>query len=182
MLTVAGFHGASGFSRTRTVPSTSITTTRIVSPVFYALGKSRVPVAMSAVSVGVNLVLSLLLVRTLGFVGLALATSMAALANATLCMFLLGTHLGGIGGQRLAAALAKVALASLGMSAGGRREPIAVRVRVRRQRGFTGGRISGFTIGAGLVALAIAGRLLRIDEFAALGVQVRRRVRMLLAR
>ena len=75
-------------------------TTRIISPVFYALGRSRVPVVLSGVSVGVNLVLSLVLVRALGFVGLALATSMAALTNATLCLFLLRMQLGGIAERR----------------------------------------------------------------------------------
>jgi putative peptidoglycan lipid II flippase len=155
-------------------------TVRIVSPVFYALGRNRIPVTLSAVSVGANLVLSVLLVRTLGFVGLALATSMAALANATLCLILLRTQLGGIGGQRLATASAKVVLASLGMSA------VVVAVNRSLYAFASGGNavsqaaVLGVTIGAGLVALATAGRLLRIDEFATLGVQLRRRVRMLL--
>jgi putative peptidoglycan lipid II flippase len=157
-------------------------TTRIVSPVFYALGRSRVPVALSAVSVGVNLVLSMVLVRILGFVGLALATSIAALTHATLCLFLLRGQLGGIGGQRLASALAKVTLASLGMSA-------VVLAMNRSLYAFASGgnaisqaAVLVATIGAGVVALATAGRLLQIEEFATLGVQVQRRVRMLLAR
>jgi putative peptidoglycan lipid II flippase len=157
-------------------------TTRIVSPVFYALGRSRVPVALSAVSVGVNLVLSVLLVRAFGFVGLAMATSMAALANATLCLFLLRSQLGGIGGRRLAAAFVKVALASLGMSA------VVVAVNRSLYTFVSGGSaisqaaVLGVTIGVGLLALAITGRLLRIDELATLVVQLRRRVRMLLDR
>ena len=68
-------------------------TTRILSPVFYALGRSRVPVTLSAVSVVVNLVLSVLLVRWTGFAGLALATSTAAIVNAALCLVVLRAHL-----------------------------------------------------------------------------------------
>ena len=87
-------------------------TTRIASPVFYALGRSRVPVALS-VCLGrpSNLVLSLILVRTMGFRGLALATSMAALVNGdALRSLLLRAQLDGIGGQRwLTVSLAKVA-------------------------------------------------------------------------
>ena len=157
-------------------------TTRIISPVFYALGRSRVPVALSAVSVGVNLVLSVVLVRTLGFVGLALATSIAALTNATLCLFLLRMQLGGIGGQRLAVALAKVALASLAMSS------VVLSVN-RLLYGFASGghtisqaAVLAVTIGAGIATLAIAGRVLQIGEFATLGAEVQRRVRMLLDR
>jgi putative peptidoglycan lipid II flippase len=157
-------------------------TTRIISPVFYALGRSRVPVVLSGVSVGVNLVLSLVLVRALGFVGLALATSMAELTNATLCLFLLRMQLGGIGGRQLATALTKVALASFGMSA------VVVGVsRLLYAFASAGNTISqaavlAATIGAALAALLIAGRVLEIDEFATVGAEVRRRVRMLLGR
>ena len=55
---------------------------RIASPVFYALGRSRTPVTVSIVSVLLNAGLNLGLVRLLGYRGLALGTSLAALANA----------------------------------------------------------------------------------------------------
>jgi putative peptidoglycan lipid II flippase len=156
-------------------------TTRIASPVFYALGRSRVPVVLSAVSVTVNLVLSLIFVRELGFRGLALATSLAALVNATLCLLLLRSHLDGIAGGPLATAFTKVAVASAAMSG-------AVIGVNRALHGVVSG---GGTlvqaasllaaITAGLVALAVAARLLRIDEFGTLTTEARSRFRQLLA-
>ena len=55
---------------------------RIASPTFYALGDSRTPVQISIASVAVNAVLNVVLVRVLGYRGLALGTSIAALVNA----------------------------------------------------------------------------------------------------
>jgi putative peptidoglycan lipid II flippase len=157
-------------------------TTRIISPVFYALGRSRVPVALSVVSVTVNLVLSLMLVRVMGFRGLALATSVAALVNATLCVWLLRAELGGIGGQRLAVTFAKVSMSAAAMSA-------AVFWVNRSLHGATStaGALSQTaallaTIVAGLAALALTARVLGIDEFDTLYREVRRRARGLIAR
>ena len=58
---------------------------RIVSPTFYALRQSRVPVAVSIATIVVNVLLSLALVASIGFRGLALATSLAALSNGGCC-------------------------------------------------------------------------------------------------
>jgi putative peptidoglycan lipid II flippase len=157
-------------------------TTRIISPVFYALGKSRIPVTLTVVSVAVNLTLSAVLVRTMGFVGLALATSVAALTNASLCLFLLRVQLDGIDGGRLAAAFVKVALSSVAMSA-------AVLIVNRSVSMYLGnGNIVSQTaalvtsIGLGLAALAIVARVLKIEEFAMLWSKLRSRVQKLLAR
>ena len=62
---------------------------RIASPVFYALGENRTPVKVSIATVVVNAVLNVILVRMIGYRGLALGTSIAALFNATLLMVLL---------------------------------------------------------------------------------------------
>ena len=67
-------------SSTRSVCSHSVV--RIVSPIFYALGRSRTPVTVSVMTVLVNAGLNVMLVRVLGFRGLALGTSIAALFNA----------------------------------------------------------------------------------------------------
>ncbi len=65
---------------------------RIASPVFYALRRSRVAVILSTVTIVVNLALSLILVRWIGFRGLALATSLAAIVNGGLSLVLLRRH------------------------------------------------------------------------------------------
>jgi putative peptidoglycan lipid II flippase len=85
---------------------------RITSPVFYALGQSRTPVAVSVATVLLNAALNLALVRVMGYRGLALGTSIAALFNATLLMFLLNRRLDGIEGLRGAGAMARIVVAS----------------------------------------------------------------------
>jgi putative peptidoglycan lipid II flippase len=157
-------------------------TTRIASPVFYALGRSRVPVALSMVSVTVNLALSLVLVRVMGFGGLALATSAAALVNATLCLVLLRGQLDGIGGRHLAATLAKVALASAAMTVA----VIVVNRSLAPQVASAGSLAQGAAllaaVAAGLVSLALGARVLRIGEFESLAGEMRSRMQKLSGR
>ena len=85
---------------------------RITSPVFYALGQSRTPVAVSVATVILNAALNLALVQVMGYRGLALGTSLAALFNGTLLMFLLNRRLDGIEGARVAGAMARIVVAS----------------------------------------------------------------------
>ena len=54
---------------------------RVLAQVFYSLGDTRTPVITSAFAVAVNITLNLLVVRSLGFRGLALATSLSAFVN-----------------------------------------------------------------------------------------------------
>jgi len=75
--------------------------TRIVSPIFYALRQSQIAVAASLAAIAVNVVLSVSLAGSMGFRGLALATSIAALASGGLLVLLLRRRLQGIEGRRL---------------------------------------------------------------------------------
>jgi putative peptidoglycan lipid II flippase len=84
---------------------------RIISPTFYALQRSRVPVMVSAASVLVNVVLNLALVRVMGYRGLALGTSITAVLNATVQLVLLRRELSGLEGSRIAASFARTLLA-----------------------------------------------------------------------
>ncbi len=137
---------------------------RIASPVFYALGQHRVPVAVSTASVGVNVLASLLLVNVMGVRGLALGTSIAALAHGLSAVWLLRRRLQGIGGVRMIWTLGKVALASTVMA--------AVVVAVDRWSALLapGGSVVaqtarlGIAIGAGVAALVLSARLLKIEE------------------
>jgi len=90
---------------------------RIVSPTFYALGQNRTPVAVSVATVVVNVVVSVTLARMLGYRGLALGTSIAALFNAIVLLVLLHRRLGGLNGRRLLGSLTRIAIASLAMGA-----------------------------------------------------------------
>src|SRR5436190_8837632 len=72
---------------------------KLISPSFYALGTSRIPVMASAASVIVNIALNLVLIRIMGHRGLALGTAIAALVNGGLLFALLGRRLGGLDGR-----------------------------------------------------------------------------------
>ena len=90
---------------------------RIISPTFYALQRSRIPVMVSAGSVLVNIALNLALVRVMGYRGLALGTSITAILNATVQLFLLRRELSGLEGKRIASSLMRVLVSAAAMGA-----------------------------------------------------------------
>ena len=90
---------------------------RIASPVFYALGRNRIPVIVSVATVLVNAGLNYWLVQVMGYRGLALGTSVAALFNAGTLLYLLRKHLDGLNGGRVLASLSRIVVASLVMGA-----------------------------------------------------------------
>lgn len=90
---------------------------RIASPTFYALGKNRTPVIVSMVTVVVNATLNIMLVREMGYVGLALGTSIAAIFNAAVLLVLLHRNLHGLNEARILASLARIVAASVAMGA-----------------------------------------------------------------
>lgn len=140
-------------------------TARIASPTFYALRLSRIPVAVSISTITANVVLSLLLVRVMGFRGLALGTALAALADGALLMFLLRRHLNGIDGARLAVTFVKVTVAAVVMAiVASATEHVATAALPGASFGAQATRLA-FEIGLGLAALAVAAKLLRIREF-----------------
>jgi len=138
---------------------------RIVSPIFYALGRNRTPVIVSAVSVLVNATLNVALVRVLGFRGLALGTSIAAIFNATVLFVVLRRHLHGIHGGRIADAFARIAVAAGAMGV------VAALLNRALEAQWPGAGLViqvirlALTIGLSLIVLGAASWLLRIREF-----------------
>jgi putative peptidoglycan lipid II flippase len=150
---------------------------KIAAPAFYSLGNSRTPAIVSVLSMVVNIALNLVLVRLLGFRGLALGTALAALFNATTLLCLLRARLGGLDGGRLGVAVVKIAAASAVMSAAawGAHAWLAslwpgAPFLVRAAQLFS-------SIGIALVALAAAAVALRIKEFSDAVQLVTRRIR-----
>jgi putative peptidoglycan lipid II flippase len=149
---------------------------RLAVPAFYALHDSRTPVAVSMMTVLLNVVLNVILVRAIGYAGLALGTAFAALFNASLLLWLLRSRLGGIDGRRIASALAKILAASslMGLvawhadttlaSAWPSEALVARTLRV------------GTDICIALVALGLAARLLRVRELSDALALVRARI------
>ena len=138
---------------------------RIASPTFYAIGENRTPVKVSVATVLVNAGLNIVLVRVMGFRGLALGTSIAALFNAALLIILLRRKLEGIEGPRVFASFLRILVASAGMGAA------AAGVDVALGAWLPGTslvlqiiRLSA-AIGVALAVLAAGAHLLRIKEF-----------------
>jgi len=137
---------------------------KIASPSFYALRDTRTPVATSIMSVLLNVVLNLALVRVLGYRGLALGTALAALANAGVLLWLLRRRLGGIDGGRVLLAAVKIALASLAMAMAAHWGHAAIAARL--PAGFAGRALAlALAIGLAMAVLALAARVLRLEEF-----------------
>ena len=66
---------------------TAYSAVKVLVPACYALGNTRVPVLSSLLAVGVTIVLNLMMVKSLGYWGLALGTSIAAILNALYLLF-----------------------------------------------------------------------------------------------
>jgi putative peptidoglycan lipid II flippase len=138
---------------------------KLISPSFYALGSSRIPVMASAASVIVNVSLNLMLVRTMGHRGLALGTAIAALVNGGVLFVLLSKRLGGLDGRRVSTATWKIALASLAMAAAARGTERWLHVPLPGDAVIIqAARVFG-AIAAGLIVLALSAQLLRMREF-----------------
>jgi putative peptidoglycan lipid II flippase len=138
---------------------------KLISPVFYAMGNSRIPLAASGISVMCNIALNLLLVRSLGHRGLALGTALAALVNAAILFWLLRVRLAGVDGTRLLTAVSKISLASLLMAAAAYETERLLHIpfggtamTMQALRVFA-------AIGTGMAVLALSAHLLRIEEF-----------------
>lgn len=138
---------------------------RLAVPSFYALGTSLTPAFVSVGSVLLNVVLNLILVRILGYQGLALGTSVAALTSAVVLLVLLRGRLNGLEGARLVDSFVRIAVAAALMGLvvwqvdkwymGWWPDPTFLTQLV----------IVSSEIGVGLAALGASARLLHIAEF-----------------
>jgi putative peptidoglycan lipid II flippase len=152
---------------------------RITSPAFYAINRSRVPVLVSLATIALNIVLSILFVRLFGFAGLALSTSIAAIANAAALIWLLHRHLDGIEGPALTVVLAKVTVAAAVMGAAA--AAVDWRFSGSASAAFTAQMVSvAASIGAALLVLVVAAKFLGLSEFDEVAALVRARVQKLL--
>jgi putative peptidoglycan lipid II flippase len=148
---------------------------KIASPTFYALRDSRTPVTVSVISIAVNLAINLVLVRILGFRGLALGTAIAAIFNAVVLLWLLRGRIGGIDGGRVAVSLIKIIAAAAVMGAAAHYTAVGLASLLPGSGEIAKGvRVFG-AIGVALVVLAASARVLRIQEFTDAVARVRQR-------
>lgn len=138
---------------------------KIVVPSFYAIRDSRTPVLVSALTVGLNIIVNLTMVRVLGYRGLALGTAASAIFNATVLLWLLRRRLRGLDGRRVGGTAVKSLAASIimGAAAWGTDAWLAALLpgsssAVRLARLVA-------SICSALVVLAASARVLRLAEF-----------------
>ena len=138
---------------------------KLAVPSFYSLKDSRTPVTVSMVTVALNVGLNLWLVRLMGYRGLALGTSIAAMLNAAMLFVFLRRRLGGLEGRRVSIAFVKIAIASLAMA-------VVAWATARELEPMLPGRSIphllvrvGAAILCGMFVLGLAARALRIAEF-----------------
>jgi putative peptidoglycan lipid II flippase len=96
----------------------AFTSTRILSPAFYALADARTPMVVSVFSIVANVAFPLLLLRIfhMGFEALALTTACAVGLECLCLAECLRRKLGGLEGRYLVASFARISLASIIMA------------------------------------------------------------------
>jgi putative peptidoglycan lipid II flippase len=138
---------------------------KIASPSFYSFGDARTPVTVSVISVGLNLVLNLTLVRVLGYRGLALGTAVAAIFNATVLLWLLRRRLDGLDGNRILVAFVKILFASVLMGLAAWQSAAWLDTTLPGTMWYVRGVRVFSAIGAGILVLLVSARALAIAEF-----------------
>lgn len=86
---------------------------QVLNRAFYALKNTKIPVFVGIITVLINLVLNFLLIKPLAHGGLALAYSIAGLANMVMLLFFLRLRIGHIDGRKMLASFGKTLFASL---------------------------------------------------------------------
>jgi putative peptidoglycan lipid II flippase len=138
---------------------------RIASPTFYALGDSRTPVQISVAAVLVNAVLNIILARLIGYRGLALGTSIAALLNAGGLLWLLRRRLDGLDDRRILTSFSKIATASLAMGMAALFIDQTLSQWIGGDTFLSQVLLLSVTVVFALLVLAAAAHVLRIREF-----------------
>jgi putative peptidoglycan lipid II flippase len=152
---------------------------KIVSPTFYALGRSRTPAAVGVAAVLLNAALSVSTAPYFGYKGLALSASVASLFNAGTLAWLARGALGGLEFRRVAATFTKTLVAAGAMAA------VAWAATAGLESTLPGSSLPAQTlrlataIGLAVLTLGIGAQLLRIREFEAVRDAITARLRRL---
>jgi putative peptidoglycan lipid II flippase len=149
--------------------------TRVLAPAFYALKDTRTPVWTAFIAFLLNVVFSLLLMGPLLHGGLALATTLSALVNMLLLLWLLRRRIGPFGGRGVALSGLKALAASL---------PMGLLVYYACQwtdwslsgHKLTKTLVLGGAVAAGVLVYAGLSRLLRSSEAIEMGTMLRRKM------
>ncbi len=109
---------------------------KVMAPAYYALQASRIPLFASLLAVACNIVANLALYHSMGAPGLALGTSIGALANFGLLFVVFARRYGGLRGLGLGSQIVRVAIASAAMGVACRLMSHALDARLGAGAGF----------------------------------------------
>jgi putative peptidoglycan lipid II flippase len=124
---------------------------RVLVPVYYSLGMTRIPVTISFVTIAVNIVLNVVLMGPLQHRGLALATSVASVVNFVLLFEMLRRKIGPLGGGVLFQSASRIFLASALAALAA----FAAATGVERLLGLTSVAARIAVVGSGIAAAAV---------------------------
>jgi putative peptidoglycan lipid II flippase len=138
---------------------------RIISPAFYALHRSRIPVIASITSVVANILLNVVLIEVMGYAGLALGTSLAAIVNAGIQFVFLRHALGGLEGRRILITFLKALIASAARAAAAWYVELWLHTVMPGSATWVQIVRVGVAIAVALGVLALSASILRLREF-----------------
>jgi len=150
---------------------------RIAVPAFYALGNSLLPAYISMATVALNIALNLVLVNLIGYQGLALGTSVAALTNALVLLTVLNRQLEGLNIKQIITTGTKIGMASLAMGVAATLTHSWILLSWVSDNFLT--RLGSVTIsiGVGLIVLVVISRALKLTELDQAWQQLRNKLR-----
>ena len=137
---------------------------KVLAPAYYALLAPRLPLYASLLAVACNIVANLALYKQLGAPGLALGTSIGAVANFGLLFAVFVRRYGGLGGLGLLWQLVRVVVASAAMGIACRYAALALESRVGRASWVDDAVVTLPPVLLGIVLYFLLGRLLHIGE------------------
>jgi putative peptidoglycan lipid II flippase len=148
---------------------------RVLVPAFYSLQDTRTPVMVAFVTFIINLLFSLALMGPLKHGGLALASTLSALFQMAMLIFLLRRKIGRFGGKHISLCGGKTLIASI---------PMAVSVYWIIQiaewsavgHKLFKGAVLGGAIGGGIIIFLISAHILRINEAREVAGMLRKRI------
>ncbi|MSP11942.1 MAG: murein biosynthesis integral membrane protein MurJ [Chloroflexi bacterium] len=131
--------------------------TEILTRAFYAMHDTRTPVIIGALSVALNIALSLILLQPFGFPGLALSAAVAYTGEGIFLFLIMRRRLGGLGENRLMVSFGRILGASLAMATG-------IMVIDRLTSGLSPYLVTGLAISVGATIYLGTALLLRAEE------------------
>jgi putative peptidoglycan lipid II flippase len=148
---------------------------RVLVPAFYSLQDTRTPVKVAFIAFVFNFLFSIALMGPLKHGGLALASTLSALCQMSMLLYLLRGKIGRLGGRNIILAAVKTMIASLPMAA------VVYWITQFADWSLSGqkiykGAILGGAISAGVAVFFISAHLLSINEVTVAAGMVRKRI------